>query len=293
MKLTFYGVRGSIPASGANTIKYGGNTPCIYIETDDDFHLILDAGTGIIPLGDQLISDTKPIFLLLSHNHWDHIQGFPFFRPAYQPNRRLTILPGLTTPYEPEAILKQMSGTNFPVDASHLSANITIMPDHPLDETLQLGNIKITRMIINHPCGGSAYLFDNDSYRFAYITDNELTPPDGATTTKVQWQKFIQNIDLLIHDAQYYPDDFPAKAGWGHSPFNQVVELAIAANVKSLCLFSHDYRRTDIEIDNMLMLVKQQISQQKSPLQVFAAQEKYGFLFETRKKQLLMKKQSG
>lgn len=277
MKLTFYGVRGSISAPGKDSLKYGGNTPCVYIETKNDFHLILDSGSGIISLGDLLIKDHKPIYLLLSHNHWDHIQGFPFFRPAYQKDREINIITGLTEPSEPQAILNQLQGTYFPVNSDELLANINIVAATPMLDPIILGTVTILRHQLNHPSAGSAYLFKQNGNSFAYVTDNELQPPNHQFTTIEQWVDFIQDVDLLIHDSQYFPEDFPAKSGWGHSPWDQVIDLAIKANVDTLCLFSHDYRRSDKEIEQMLAIAQVKVKQLNASLKVFAARELCGF----------------
>ncbi|WDE12559.1 MBL fold metallo-hydrolase [Thalassomonas haliotis] len=281
MILTFYGVRGSVPAPGSHTIKYGGNTPCIHLDTGEDFHLVLDAGTGIIPLGEQLLNDNKPIYLLLSHNHWDHIQGFPFFKPAYQKNRQIHILPGLTRPMQPQAILKQMAGSLFPVASGQLAADIRVMPSPAGHTPISIGQLTISRKVLNHPGGGSAYLIDNQKQRFAYITDNELFPPGPVNTSLNQWQEFTRELDLLIHDAQYFPDDFPAKSGWGHTCYESVIDLAIAARIRHLCLFSHDHCRSDNEIEQMLARVHQEIQRQQSTLEVFAAREQSRFILDS------------
>ncbi|WP_281561600.1 MBL fold metallo-hydrolase [Thalassomonas sp. RHCl1] len=280
MILTFYGVRGSVPAPGQHTVKYGGNTPCIHLDTGEDFHLVLDSGTGIIPLGEQLVKDNKPIYLLLSHNHWDHIQGFPFFKPAYQKNRQIHILPGLTRPMQPRAILNQMTGSLFPVPSGQLGADIRVMASPAPHTPISIGELTITRRILNHPGGGSAYLIDNQQHRFAYITDNELFPPGPVNTSLEQWQEFTRELDLLIHDAQYFPDDFPAKSGWGHTCYESVIELAIAAGVRHLCLFSHDHRRSDDEVEQMLARVSSEIRRQKAPLEAFAAREQNSFILD-------------
>ena len=280
MIVTFYGVRGSVPAPGAHTVKYGGNTPCLHLQTGEDFHLVLDSGTGIIPLGDQLAKDGKPIYLLLSHNHWDHIQGFPFFKPAYQKDRQIHILPGLTRPMQPQAILTQMAASLFPVPYGKLAADIRLIPSPDPHRPVSIGGLTITRRILNHPGGGSAYLIDNQKRRLAYITDNELFPPGPVNTSVSQWQDFIRGTDLLIHDAQYFPDDFPAKSGWGHTCYESVVELAMAAQVRHLCLFSHDHRRGDNEVDQMLAHARAEIRRQNSSLEVFAAREQSSFTLD-------------
>ena len=279
MKLKFYGVRGSAPSANKNALKYGGNTPCIYVQTDNNFHLILDAGTGIIELGEKLINDNKPIYILLSHNHWDHIQGFPFFRPIYQENREITIIPGLTTPYEPNAILKQFSGSYFPISAQQLAANIVIKQYPNLNEVIYLGNLTIHRRILNHPNDGCAYLIKNSKNTFAYITDNELFPPSATKTSIKQWQQLLSTVDLLIHDAQYQQSDFPKKLGWGHSEITQVIALAIKAKVKNLCLFSHDHLRSDKEIEDIIQYKINELKKEGQELNIFPAQENNVFSF--------------
>jgi len=273
LKVSFYGVRGSIATPGMASLKYGGNTPCVYIEANPDFHLVLDAGTGIVSLGEKLANDDKPIYLLLSHNHWDHIQGFPFFRPAYQAGREINIIPGNTKPFQGDAILAQMSATTFPVSAKQLAANIRLLEFQDLAETIRLGDLIISRKQLNHPQSGSAYLLKVKGRSFGYCTDNELCSPDNCFTSLSEWRHFFQGIDLLIHDAQYVPNDFPMKSGWGHSSYQEVVELALAAEVKHLCLFSHDHRRTDDEIEDMLVKVNRQVEIAGSELKITVARE--------------------
>ena len=130
MRLTFYGVRGSIPTPGADFVRYGGNTACVHIELEDGTDIVLDSGTGIRLLSAQLIQKTSPINILLSHNHWDHIQGFPFFTPIYQKGREINIFPGQTNLDEPDQILRQMEGSLFPVPRTALHANIAVSYTH-------------------------------------------------------------------------------------------------------------------------------------------------------------------
>ncbi|MDH2434190.1 MBL fold metallo-hydrolase [Pokkaliibacter sp. MBI-7] len=248
MHIQFYGVRGSIPAPGQQSVRYGGNTACVLVRNDAGEQLILDAGTGIRQLGTELLTDPRPITLLLSHNHWDHIQGFPFFRPAYQRDREIHIFPGLTTPHEPYAILNQLKGSVFPVPATALAARIQI-ENTPTSHAWILQGFHIQRCPLNHPGGGSAYLIEADGQRFAYVTDNELNPPNTPVTSFEKWCEFVHGVDLLLHDAQYVPRDMPMKHGWGHSLVSEAVALAQAAAVKHLVLFSYDPERSDDELD--------------------------------------------
>ena len=238
MRLTFYGVRGSIPTPGAAFVRYGGNTACVHIELEDGTDIVLDSGTGIRLLGEHLAKKNTPIHLLLSHNHWDHIQGFPFFPPIYQAEREINIYPGQTLFEEPDQILKQMEGSLFPVPRSALRANISLIEIPKADNTFAIGSAKITRLAMNHPGSGSAYCINADGVKVAYITDNELYPPYKKETDFIDFAKFAENADLLIHDAQYMLSDMPAKNGWGHSVAEEAVKLAMASNAKKLALYS-------------------------------------------------------
>ena len=158
MKITFCGVRGSTPAPGAEFVRYGGNTACVHVELDDGTDIVLDAGTGIRELGKRLAAKKTPVHILLSHNHWDHIQGFPFFIPIYQPNREILITPGLTDLKEPEAVLDQMTGSYFPVHKNDLGASIQVIPRPVLeDDEWYISNGLVSRLKMNHPGGGSCY----------------------------------------------------------------------------------------------------------------------------------------
>jgi len=273
MRLTFYGVRGSIPTPGAAFVRYGGNTACVHIELEDGTDIVLDSGTGIRLLGEHLAKKNTPIHLLLSHNHWDHIQGFPFFPPIYQAEREINIYPGQTLFEEPDQILKQMEGSLFPVPRSALRANISLIEIPKADNTFVIGNAKITRLAMNHPGSGSAYCINADGVKVAYITDNELYPPYKKETDFIDFANFAENADLLIHDAQYMLSDMPAKNGWGHSVAEEAVKLAMASNAKKLALYSHDPERTDDDIDDVVKHCNEYVTVAESTLHVFASSE--------------------
>lgn len=273
MQLTFYGVRGSIPTPGAEFARYGGNTACVHVELSDGTDIVLDAGTGIRQLGLKLAGKSTPIHLLLSHNHWDHIQGFPFFVPIFQPGRKIVITPGQTNLPEYDAILKQMSGSVFPVPYTALSADIDITPLADDIETWEIGPATIQRLPMNHPGKGSAYTITEGKRKIAYVTDNELYPPYKKETDFLTFVEFVRDAELVIHDAQYMLSDMPKKSGWGHSVAEEAVKLAMASNCKRLALYSHDPERTDEDIDGIIEHCNQYIEIAESPLEMFAASE--------------------
>jgi phosphoribosyl 1,2-cyclic phosphodiesterase len=273
MQLTFYGVRGSIPAPGPEYVKYGGNTACVHIQLDDGTDIILDAGTGIKALGQKLISEKRDIHILLTHNHWDHIQGFPFFAPIYQPGRNIFITPGMTTYDEDDAVLQQMTGSYFPVHYQSLQSNIeiTTQPEH--QESWSIGSATIYRHPMNHPGSGSSYVIEADGAKIAYITDNELYPPYRKETDFLQWVEFARDADIIIHDAQYMLTDMPAKSGWGHSVAEEAVKLAMASKAKRIALYSHDHIRTDEAIEKIETHCQEVIEIAEMDLELFAAAE--------------------
>ena len=273
MRLTFYGVRGSIPTPGADFVRYGGNTACVHIELKDGTDIVLDSGTGIRLLGEKLASKTTPINILLSHNHWDHIQGFPFFVPIYQDGREINIFPGQTLLNEPDQILRQMEGSLFPVPQEALKANIVITSLPEDQDRFTIGTAVIKRLRMNHPGRGSAYCIEADGCKVAYITDNELYPPYKKETDFLDFVMFAQEADLLIHDAQYMLSDMPAKTGWGHSVAEEAVKLAMACNAKQLALYSHDPDRTDEDIDNVVAHCNEYVTIAESTLHIIASSE--------------------
>lgn len=273
MKIVFYGVRGSIPAPGPSTAKYGGNTSCVYIELENGKNMIFDAGTGLRLLGQKLCSNDDPVNIILSHGHWDHIQGYPFFIPIYQPDRQINVYARAT--YGKDLLcplFDQMDGSNFPVKADDLLSKSNWVSDN-IETVLLDDDIHIQRKGLNHPGGGSAYLVEDHGVRCAYITDNELDPPYKIHTTYDEWVDFCRGVDVLIHDAQYTEDDMPHKHGWGHSLISQVRQLAVDAEVGHLVMFHHDPDRTDGELDEIQIENDRFFKRQHTPIKSFCAAE--------------------
>ena len=255
MTVQFWGVRGSIPSPGPSTVRYGGNTPCVSIRTGENNILILDAGTGIRALGKTLEDSNEDIFILLSHPHWDHIQGFPFFAPIYQPGRTVYMFPTPRGRAVWCSVLEQMDGAHFPVTPDRLPSDAHCITEGVLEFLANHGWC-IAPIATNHPGGGTGYRIEHGDRAVVYLTDNELAPPYEKATAFEDFVAFCQHADVLIHDAQYVEHDMPHKHGWGHSLVSQACALAVAAEVKHLILYHHDPDRSDAAIDTLQETVR-------------------------------------
>jgi phosphoribosyl 1,2-cyclic phosphodiesterase len=246
MVVKLWGVRGSIPAPGRETVFYGGNTTCLSVETDDSI-LIFDAGSGIRKLGLQLAPTDKTIYLVITHDHWDHIQGFPFFVPIYQPGHRVFILPYHRGKETLCTLFDQMDGLRFPVTPEQLLSENECVVDDQL-QFLEQAGFRLEMIETNHPGGCHGYRVFGEHGSLVFIPDNEVQPPGPKTAELGELAAFCQGADVLIHDAQYLPSDMPHKHGWGHSVLDDVLDLAAAAQPRQLILFHHDPERTDAQV---------------------------------------------
>jgi len=258
---------------GPNTIRYGGNTACVEIILSDSTKLIMDAGTGIRKLGDKLTleNQTKPINLFLTHAHWDHIQGFPFFHPAHL--KDFTIKFYGSAPYFSrlwDILRKQMESEYFPVNFDALSAKLEF--NVVTKSQIQVGPALVTYSLLNHPGGCTAFKITEQDKSLIFMTDNELSAPH-PTISKEQLTEFCRNTDLLIHDAQFTPRELAQKPGWGHSSYTEALQLAIDAQAKTLALFHHDPDRSDQQVDDILKDCQLKLEKEKCPLKVLAAAE--------------------
>ncbi|HTW93974.1 MAG TPA: MBL fold metallo-hydrolase [Tepidisphaeraceae bacterium] len=251
MTIRFWGVRGSIPSPGPSTAKYGGNTPCVSVEMGNDRILVLDAGTGIRDLGKHLLSDPsapKLIYVLLTHEHWDHIQGFPFFAPIYQKDRKVVIFPVQRGKNLFCSLLDQMDGAHFPVTYDQLPSVHECTQSDPATYLKEQG-VEMSRKQTNHPGKCFGYRITHGGRSIVFMPDNELNPPANRLATLEEFADFCRGADLLIHDSQFLPTDMPHKRGWGHSLVSETCQLAAAAQVKHLILYHHDPDRTDAQLD--------------------------------------------
>ncbi|HTX21818.1 MAG TPA: MBL fold metallo-hydrolase [Candidatus Aquilonibacter sp.] len=264
-------MRGSIPTPGPATVRYGGNTSCIEVRNGDEI-IILDAGTGLRPLGLALLEEFKGrplnLTLLITHTHWDHIQGLPFFAPIYNPRCRLRIL-GCQGSREGllNALTGQMESTYFPVPFSKLPGNIEI--EELENFNFDIGPVLVRAQRANHPgvCVGYR-LFSPDGI-VTYFPDTEPRP-GGDDREMIE---FIRDADVLILDSQYDRAEYRAHTGWGHGCVDDSVALALKAGVKKLCLFHHDPAHDDKQIDSFLKHARRLAAEQKAKLKVDAARE--------------------
>ena len=245
MKVRFWGTRGSIPTPGQRTVRYGGNTACVEVRDATDHILILDAGTGLRELGIAL-NGTSPLTvdLFLSHLHWDHIQGIPFFRPAYDPQSTLRLYGPVQHRPLKELLGLGMDDPFFPVDLDGLPVQLEI---HEVESgsTRMAGPYRVRGAKIFHPAPALAYRLEADGRSLVYATDTE-DPFSGEANPVVE---LARDADMLIHDGQYLDTDF--KPGWGHSTVATALDVARRARVKRLVLYHHDPDRTDDALDRI------------------------------------------
>ena len=291
-RIKIWGVRGSIPVPGPSTIRYGGNTSCIEIRADGEL-IILDAGSGIRSLGLALQNEfgSRPIklTLLISHVHWDHIQGFPFFVPSYNDKNQIRIFgydgadKGLL-----EILKGQMATPFFPVRLRDLPGKIDIRKLRAKE--FRIGKVRVRARFMNHPGACAGYRLFTSKGSVAYLPDNELydalklhsarsdslSPAQmrkRAMKERANLVKFLKGCDILILDTQYTDAEYNTHVGWGHGSLSSAVALAIDAHVRKLILFHHDPNHDDAAIDQMVEKARKLVASRNGNLEVEAARE--------------------
>jgi phosphoribosyl 1,2-cyclic phosphodiesterase len=260
MLLKFFGTRGSVPVCTKDTRKHGGNTTCLLIEAASGDIIIIDAGTGIRELGTELMArGRQQMNLIFSHYHWDHLQGFPFFTPVFLKGTELSIYGPPDEVTAERALSYQMKRPYFPTELSSLPSKIRYAN---LKQTLTVGSVKIDTIINNHPNHTRGFRFTEGDKSFAFLTDNEVQAEDGKSSYD-EFVKFINGVDLLIHDAQYTDEIYKKRIGWGHSTYAQAAALANDAGVKDLMLTHHDHSSTDKFIENNIKDLRKKHSKRK------------------------------
>ncbi|HEY4218476.1 MAG TPA: MBL fold metallo-hydrolase [Gemmatimonadaceae bacterium] len=284
-RLKFWGTRGSIPSPGAHTVRYGGNTPCVEVRTETDGLIILDAGTGIRGLGLALADEARRTGrgiagdIFLTHAHWDHIQGIPFFTPMFEPGNQFMIwAPKMDGTDIDEVLHEQMAPAVFPVAFGDVPALIDFCTVAAAERRAGNG-FAVRSFAVQHPGGALGYRFEGRSAEgpsFVYISDNELGSPDRYGM-RPEWRQelveFVRGAALLVHDATYTADEYERHGGWGHSTFDDAVALALDAGVPRLVLFHHKPERSDDELDVCLAACRSIVERRDATLEVIAAAE--------------------
>lgn len=284
MFVRFWGTRGSIPTPGPRTRRYGGNTSCVEVRVDDTL-LIFDAGTGMRELGVHLLR-TRPkdltIHLFLSHPHWDHIQGFPFFGPAYVNTTTLYVYGPKGDDKNYQLLSGQMSNAYFPVRFSDLGANIVSRSF--AGPSVKAGDVKVTSFGQKHPGGSMGFRVDHGEKSVVFATDSELDQvitdqtmikrkPEALRELPSDLVEAISGADLLIADAQYTDQEYATKVGWGHPRATTVVDFAVQGQVRQLALTHHDPMHSDRDVDLMVLECQERAESHGAELEVFGARE--------------------
>jgi phosphoribosyl 1,2-cyclic phosphodiesterase len=288
MKVTFWGTRGSVAAPGPDTTRFGGNTSCVEVRAGDEI-IVLDAGTGARALGFALMREfgNRPftVNLFISHTHWDHIQGFPFFVPVFAPGVTIKIYGAPGQGQSLEKVLRgQMDSDYFPIALGDLAATIDVHEIRGADVTI--GEVTVAATYLNHPGMNLAYRVSHAGRHLIYATDHE---PYALTLDHVAGRgeegrvfgerldaaviDFAREADLLIADAQYTDEEYAKRIGWGHSPLSATVALAAAAQVKSLALYHHDPIHSDEDVLRMERLAADLLASRGAAVRCFAAAE--------------------
>ena len=300
-RINFWGTRGSIAVSSTETLRYGGNTTCVELRADGEI-IVLDAGSGIRPLGMALAREFQErsikLSLLITHAHWDHIQGFPFFKPAYDSKNEIRVFgfDGAGATFR-EIMTEPMKSPFFPITMRELSAGLDI---NKLNEMkFSLGKLDIHAAFVNHPgvcagyriftSGGSvAFLPDHEPYEFFLhsVRGKQLSPEQAreiATDQHAALVRFLHGSDILILDAQYTDQEYQTHIGWGHGSISSAVSLALEAEVQTLLLFHHDPSHDDAMVDTMVESARELARKRGSHLEVAGAQQGSEILLEQKK----------
>ena len=300
-RLRLWGVRGSIPVPGPSTLRYGGNTTCVEFRADGEI-IVLDAGSGIRALGNELErefnSKSIHVTMLSTHAHWDHIQGLPFFTPAYHEKNSLRLLGYKGVGGGFGAILsRQMAVPFFPVRLRDLPCDLSIQ--ELTDMEFSVGPVRVRSRFVNHPGNCVGYRLDAGAVSIAFVPDNEpyefrklhaeacarATPEQArkfAVTERAKLVEFLSGADILFLDAQYTDEEYQQHIGWGHGSLTTSVDLAVDAKVKKLLLFHHDPNHDDDTIDKMIDKARQLGRERRSKMEIDGAREGAEFSFNGR-----------
>lgn len=275
MQVRFFGVRGSVPTPGSATVRYGGNTVCVEARLSDGTVIIFDGGTGIRELGKVLLAEQHkgPFSLLLTHVHWDHIMGLPFFGPLWRKETTLVVYPlGNDAHQDSARRLTLFDGVHFPVRGSDIPARMDVR--EPDVGEWRIGSARVRRVALNHPGGAQGFRVDDeDGSSLAYLTDNELAPARSGSQATLALARFASGVNVLIHDTQYEDREMDEKRGWGHSSLESVLELGVLAETPHLVLFHHDPDRDDDALDAIGRRAAEHLARERRATSVSVARE--------------------
>jgi phosphoribosyl 1,2-cyclic phosphodiesterase len=282
MRIKVWGCRGSLTTPGPGSLRYGGHTTCLEVRTADGELIIVDAGSGMRDLGMALQKekDLDRITLLFTHAHWDHLNGFPFFAPAYSPRFQITLCGGAVAQGSIRNYLtQQMRPPFFPVDFAHLKARFRFgcQCGHgqcPGQMTGINRRFQCQSLPLNHPNGGYGFKFVENGKSFIFLTDNELGFEHPGGLRREEYVRRCAGADLLLHDAQYNAREYKKTRAWGHSMCLDAVDLALDAGVKRLGLFHHDPSRSDDQLDQQVERCRRRIARAGSKMECFAVAER-------------------
>jgi phosphoribosyl 1,2-cyclic phosphodiesterase len=271
MIIRCWGSRGSLPVSGGEYLRYGGDTTCFEIRTDDDQIIIIDAGTGIRRLGNKLLEEGRFEYnLFFTHSHWDHILGFPFFKPIYLPNTKIFIAGcPFSDKYIKKALNSAMFPPYFPIKLDEIRADVRYNESN-CKNGFTIGAVKITTIRLSHPNQGIGYKFTEGDKSFVILTDNELGFQHNGGMAVEDYLRFTEGADVLMHDSEYTEQEYNMTKKWGHSTFNDAVTLALNAGVKRFGLIHHNQDRSDDSIDEIVSQCKDIIKKRNSNMDCFA-----------------------
>ncbi|MBE9535979.1 MAG: MBL fold metallo-hydrolase [Proteobacteria bacterium] len=273
MFIKCWGARGSIPVSGSEFLKYGGNTTCIEIRTKNNEVIIIDAGSGIRNLGSSLIKEgKKKVNIVFTHYHWDHLLGFPFFKPVYFSGHSINLY-GRTFCEKSvvEMLMPSMRPPYFPVRFEDALADIH--SNEIADSPFVIDSVTIEPIILSHPNKGLGYRFTEDGKSFVFLTDNELSYKHEGGLDFADYAAFAEGADLLVHDAEYTETDYEMTRMWGHTVYKDALRLAMEAGVKRFALYHHNQERSDQAVDALVDDCKSIIAKNSSSLDCFAMYE--------------------
>jgi phosphoribosyl 1,2-cyclic phosphodiesterase len=272
MLIRCWGSRGSIPVSGREYLKYGGDTACIEVRTDGGDVVVIDAGSGIRRLGNQLLAEgVRRAQVLFTHAHWDHVLGFPFFGLIYQESAEIGVF-GYSSAQKSihQMVSETMAAPNFPVPLQDVRANVVFHESDDCGEPFELAGLSVHPIILSHPDRGLGYRVVDDGRSFVILTDNELGYRHEGGRSFDDYARFCEGVDLLMHDAVYTPDEYDHTRSWGHSTYVDALDLAMRAQVKALGLFHHHHDRTDDQIDAIVADCSDRIARAGAELECFA-----------------------